>query len=337
QRRNRGVCCNTPQPFCPLRTFFVPPPEPCSVESQTQLPNHKTAMNQSGRRQGLSTAAKDLLVVCLGSVVAFALAIRFEAFERFAAWATTHDAWRVDDVVGVLVLLGFAAGVFSWRRWRALKAQIIRRQTAEESLHSLEEYRNLFQLANDAILILDAEATVLDVNDKACESYGIARDQFIGCNLRDITEDPGGYKHRLEQMLTDGKPQEFEAVHIHPDGFPINFLVNTSLIEYRGHNAILSLNRDITERKRAEEALRESEENFHRIVEISPDAIIVHRDGVIDFVNNAGVKMIGAASRSELIGKSVFYRIPPAYHEVMVERLGRLQQGEFPSPVEIKL
>jgi len=411
-----------------------------------------------------SAAAKDLIIICVGAVVAFFLALKFAIFERFAAWTAIHEEWLVDDVVVVLVLLGLAAGVFSWRRWRELRAEVTRRQTAEESLraseesykrivqeaeeimyrtdahgrfvfcnatgakilkyseaellglsyleivrpdqrsaaeqfykrqlidntpstyyefsalakdgtevsvgqnvqlvtkdgrlagfqavardmterkHSeealrkLEEYRNLFQLANDAILILDAaEGTVLDVNDKACESYGIARDQFIGCNLRDITADPVGVKHRLEQMQTDGKPQEFEVVHIHPDGSPINFLVNTSLIEYQGHNAILSLNRDITTRKRVEGALRESEESYHRLVEMSPDGIIVHKDELVEFVNSAGLKLIGATSESAVIGKSVINLVKPEYRELMKERVGRLQRGEFLPSIEVKV
>jgi PAS domain S-box-containing protein len=443
--------------------LFCPLPELVQSKVKIQLPPQETDMHESGRRRPSATA-KDLIIICVAAVVAFVLAVKFEVFERFVPWAAAHDEWLVDDVVVVLVLLGFAAGVFSWRRWRELRVEITRRLTAEESLleteesyrrivenaediiyrtdargrfifcnsttarilkysesellglrylevirpdqraaaaefyrrqlidntpstyyefsalskdgtevvigqnvqlvtengrlagfqavardmterkrseealRSLEEYRNLFQLANDAILVLDvSEGTVLDVNDKACESYGIARNQFIGRKLQDITPNSTGADHRNERPRTEGQLQEFEVVHVRPDGSPINFLVNSSLIEYQGRTAILSINRDITERKRAEEALRESEENFQRIVEISPDAIIVHRDGVIDFVNNAGMNMIGAATKSELIGKSVFYRIPPAYREVMAERIDKLQHGEFPPPVEIKL
>jgi PAS domain S-box-containing protein len=303
----------------------------------------------------------------------------------------TRDEWLVNEILVMLILLGLAAGIFSWRRWRELRAEVTQRQIAEEALRrteehyrgiaekadeiillgqnvqlvtenvalpgfqvaaremterkrseeplrTLEEFRNLFQLANDAILIIDAtEGTVLDVNKKAAELYRIERDQFIGCNLRDITLDPVATDHRLARLRTEGNLQEFEVLHMRPDGSSIHFLVNTSLIEYQGRKAILSINRDITERKQAEEALRESEENFQRIVEISPDAILVHQDGVIDFVNNAAVEMIGAASKSELIGKSVFYRIPTEYHAVMAERVGRLQHGESPPLVEIKL
>jgi PAS domain S-box-containing protein len=421
-------------------------------------------MHESGRRRPTSAAAKDLLIIFFGAVAVFALALKFEAFERFTAWGVTHNEWLVDDVIVVLVLLGFAAGVFSWRRWRELSTEVTRRkiaeeslrkrdesykriveqaeeiiyrtdaqgrfifcnptgarilkytesellglhylevirpdhrdavaefykhqfidripsryyeftavardgteillaqnvqlltenglvvgfqavarditerQRSEESLRKLEEYRNLFQLANDAILILDAsEGTVLDVNDKACELYGIARDEFIGCSLRDITQDPIGAEHRLEQMQTEGKPQEFEVVHVHADGSPINFLVNTSLIEYQGRRAILSINRDITERQRAQEALRESEGSYHRLVEMSPDGILIHKDGLVEFVNSAGLKLIGGTSESAVIGKSVTDLVKPEYREVMTERVGRLQRGEFLPPIEVKV
>jgi PAS domain S-box-containing protein len=429
-----------------------------------QLRNQVIDMNERGRRPIISATAKDLIIICVGAVAVFVLAMEFEVFERFASWAAKHDAWLVDDVVVVLVLLGFAAGVFSWRRWRELRAEIFRRHTAEESLRAsedsyrriveqaeeiiyrtdvqgrflfcnptglrilkysesellglnylavirpdqraaaeafyklqlidntpstyyefsalardgtvvlvgqnvqlvtenreivgfqavardmterkrseealrqLEEYRNLFQLANDAILVLDvSEGTVLDVNDKACESYGIVRDQFIGRKLRDITRDSVGIEHRIERLRTEGKLQEFEVVHVRPDGSPINFLVNTSLIEYQGRKAILSISRDITERKRAEEALRESEESYHRLVELSPDGILVHRDGILGFVNSAGLRLIGCSSESAIIGKSIFDLLRPEYRELMRERVARLQRGELLPPVEVKV
>jgi PAS domain S-box-containing protein len=428
------------------------------------VPNQEINMKESGRSRTPTGAAKDLLTISLGALVAFALSVRFEGFERIAAWAAKHDDWRLDEGLLVLVLVGFAGGVFSWRRWRELRAEAIRRHTAEESLREseesyrriveqaeeiiyrtdargyfifcnprgarilkytesellglhyldvirpdyrdaaeefykhqlisgtpttyyefpavchdgaevllgqnvqavvengritgfqavardmterkrseealrkLEEYRNLFQLANDAILILDAaEGTVLDVNDKACESYGVAHDEFISRTLQDITKDPGGAEHFLERVRTEGKLQEFEVVHINLDGSPINFMVNTSLIEHQGRKAILSINRDITERKRAEAALRESEESYQRLVEMSPDGIIVHKDELVEFVNSAGLKLIGATSETAVIGKSVIDLVRPEYRELMKERVSRLQRGEFLPQIEVKV
>jgi PAS domain S-box-containing protein len=392
------------------------------------------------------------------------VAVQLEAFDRFAKWPMTHDEWVIDEILVTLILLGLAGGIFAWRRWRELSAEIIRRQIAEESLRKteesyrgivehaeeiiyrtdaqgrftfcnstavrilrypesqllglnylevirpdqraaaqefyrrqlidnvpstyyefsaftgdgtevfvgqnvqlltengrlagfqavardmterkrseealrkLEEYRNLFQLANDAILVLDvSEGTVLDVNDKACESYGIARDEFIGSKLQDITPSAIYTEPGIEQLRTEGKLQEFEVVHVRPDGSLVNFLVNSSLIEYQGRNAILSISRDTTERKRAEEQLRESEESYHRLVEMSPDGIMIHQDGLVKFVNTAGLKLIGGSSESAVVGKSVLELIRPEYRELMSERVGRLQHGEFLPPVEVKV
>lgn len=142
---------------------------------------------------------------------------------------------------------------------------ITERAAAVEALRKSEEYHNLFQLANDPILIFKPEGEiVLDVNDKACQTYGIPRRAFIGKSLKDISAETARSERYLSRLLAAGTAQEFETVQFHADGTPICFLINASVIEYQGHRAILSINRDITDRKRAEEALRESEDHLRQ-------------------------------------------------------------------------
>lgn len=197
-----------------------------------------------------SSAWRDLAITFVVAGVLFIVATRFDLFKRFAAWSARYDSWQVNEAATVLVFLAFALAIFSWRRWRELKAETDRRQ----------EYRNLFQLANDPILILDAtDARVLDVNDTACQVYGIVREKFIGRRLDEMTQDPAGTRRQLEQLRNEGRIEDCEAVHVRADGSPIYLLINRSLIEYQGRPAILSINRGNAERKHAEEVLRQSE------------------------------------------------------------------------------
>ncbi len=96
---------------------------------------------------------------------------------------------------------------------------------------------------------------------------------------------------------------------------------------------------DLTERVRVEENLRESEERYRGLVEASPDAIVVHQDGEIVFVNNAAMGLLGAKTSEELIGSRVTKFVHPDYMDMVVERIAMVQKagGELPLAEEVLL
>jgi len=123
------------------------------------------------------------------------------------------------------------------------------------------DYRILFERANDAIVIFEPQdETILDLNQKACELYGFAREELVGTSLKRLTQDI----HRGEKLISDlmrkGSWENFETVHRTREGGTLTFLGSLSVIEYRGRRAILSINRDIRERKRFEEELLRAKE-----------------------------------------------------------------------------
>ncbi len=87
---------------------------------------------------------------------------------------------------------------------------------------------------------------------------------------------------------------------------------------------------DITGRVRMEGDLRESEERYRTLVEMSPDAIFVYIEGKIIYINRQGVKIFGATSSEELIGKPILDFIHPDYHEIVRERIGLIHKERKP-------
>jgi PAS domain S-box-containing protein len=142
---------------------------------------------------------------------------------------------------------------------------ITQRKEIEENGRKAEEYRNLFRLANDPIIIFEpVTEIVLDVNDKACDVYGYPRNDFIGMSLKKISYSGDGEAEQLQELLRYGGSQEFESVQRRADGTPLHLQINSSLIEFKQQQAILSINRDVTARKQTERALHEREEQLRQ-------------------------------------------------------------------------
>jgi len=91
--------------------------------------------------------------------------------------------------------------------------------------------------------------------------------------------------------------------------------------------AVLGVTRDVTEWKKAEQLLRQSEERYRRLLAVLPDAILVVRDNRILFANEQGLGLFGAAQAEELHGKWVYDVIQPDYHESVAERIRHLLAG----------
>ena len=142
---------------------------------------------------------------------------------------------------------------------------------AERELRASEaRFRTFVDHAMDAFFVLDDGLTVLDVNREACDSMGYSREELIGMHPRDF--DVGLNEtsvKRLNQRIAAGETLTFETRHRRKDGTSFPVEIRAGQFEPGGRQ--LCLVRDITERKRAEDALKVSEERFRTLVQFSFD------------------------------------------------------------------
>jgi PAS domain S-box-containing protein/putative nucleotidyltransferase with HDIG domain len=178
---------------------------------------------------------------------------------------------------------------------------------AEEALRkSVQDYRRLFDNANDVVLIFEPEhEIILEANAAACAVYGFDHDELVGMSLRSLTRNVGAGTAHIQDFLEGRQQNNFESIHFNKAGEDIHFLINCSLISYDGREAILSINRDITERRRAHEKLRESEEKFKKAFYTSPDSININRleDGMYVSINHGFTRIMGY-SEEDIVGRT---------------------------------
>jgi PAS domain S-box-containing protein len=169
-----------------------------------------------------------------------------------------------------------------------------------------QECKNLINGMNDTAFVINFEGKFVEVNETAVEVLGYSREELLDMGPADI--DPVLSAEDIEHLIggmKKGEKQVFVTAHRTKSGEEIPVEVSSSLVAYKGYPAILSIARDITERKKVEEALRESEERFQTVIENLPDEIFVHDlDGKFILVNKTSCKKTGY-TKDELLSMRV--------------------------------
>ncbi len=211
---------------------------------------------------------------------------------------------------------------------------------AEEELRASEErYRLLAQNSLTGIYI-HQDGRFVYVNDRMAAILGYDRDQVMGRPFWEFVH-PDDREFVRHVHTTGSGPQEA------PSSFVIRVLcrsgeekhveVLASHIVHEGRPANMGNLADITERKRAEQALRESQDRYRTLVEESFDGIFVQKAAKIVFANSRLCEMLGY-DKGELEGKDHWVVYHPSYQELTRERAQARMRGEYvPSRYEVKL
>ncbi|MFO1424848.1 MAG: PAS domain S-box protein, partial [Candidatus Competibacteraceae bacterium] len=186
----------------------------------------------------------------------------------------------------------------------ALSGHLLLRQLQE----SEERYRTVFENAHDAIIVHDFRGAIQAVNRTMLTLYGLEHEEALKATIADLS-GPGNLSNPADDhwpRIARGEILHFEWNARKPkDGtcFPVEVILRA--IRFGGENCILSNVRDIAERKRAEAALRSSEERFAKAFRSSPAAIVISTldEGRFIDVNDRWLSMMGY-TREEMIGRT---------------------------------
>ncbi len=191
---------------------------------------------------------------------------------------------------------------------RSMLEGITARKRAEMALQESEQrFRRLVEHAADAFLVVDDEGRFIDVNRRACDSLGYAREELLAMSISDIQVQVDFEKLKeMWKRMVPGVPLTLEGAHRRKDGTTFPVEVRVGLIELGGGQCKFALARDVTERKRIEHALRESEEWYRDFYEEAPIAYFsIGIDSRIRQANKRAAELLGCPM-PELLGRSVF-------------------------------
>ena len=201
--------------------------------------------------------------------------------------------------------------------------------------HRVERhYREIVEQAVDIIYSRDLEGYLTSINDAGARFFGRTVEDLVGTHLSELIGVEAAEKDIADtRAWTTDSPMR--SIHsIRDTQGKLRCLEGIISVERDSQGNPLRVRgvvRDITEQKKTEAALKESEERYRRLVELSPEAIVVHSEGKILYVNPAAQKLWGASAPEELIGKSILDVVHRDYRELVKERVRQVGEDGMPS------
>ncbi|MDH5194812.1 MAG: PAS domain S-box protein [Nitrospira sp.] len=203
--------------------------------------------------------------------------------------------------------------------------------SAEEEL-----FAKAFRSSPHPIGITELESgRCLEVNDACLEIFGFRRDEVIGQTtlMLGIWPDPRERSRFIDQLSAEGTVRNWELPMRMKNGGLRQFLISSEVIMLGGKHCLMTIGNDITDRKKAEDALRESEQRFHAIYDQTYEFIgLLTPDGTLVDVNQTALAFRGL-QRSDVVGKlfweTPWWDISPALQERLKSAIAEAATGKF--------
>ncbi|MCK4964098.1 MAG: PAS domain S-box protein, partial [Dehalococcoidia bacterium] len=220
-------------------------------------------------------------------------------------------------------------------------ADITERKRMEDELRESEEkLRIMFESIRDGITVYDLEGRIIEMNEAALRLHGFSnREELIGQNgLMLVAEkDRARARENTKRTFKEGRSGTVEYTLLTKGGEEFEAEYGGALVRDGFGKAVgfIGMTRDITERKRAEEALRESEEKLRYMFESIGDGVIVSDlEGNIVDVNEAELHMLGCSNKEEIIGPNGLQFIAEQDRDRAIEDMMKAVEVGYGAPMQ---
>jgi PAS domain S-box-containing protein len=261
----------------------------------------------------------------------FILEFRFRHKDGSYRWIYNKAASILDENGNVVRMFGAHTDITEQKLYQ------LRLQESEQ------QFRTLFDKAADAIFIADMDnGIILNVNEAACKLMDLPKERLIGLHQSQLhppdikSEVIEKFNDHIRETDNSGLSTPVETEIIRNDGSRVYVEIRSSRILYQGKECIMGMFRDISERKKAEKELIESEKKLRRFFETTIDGICaVDSQERITFVNPRMCEMIGY-SHDELINKTIMELLFPEDLPTFIEEKNKRRKG-LSSVFELRL
>ncbi|MBN1574238.1 MAG: PAS domain S-box protein [Deltaproteobacteria bacterium] len=204
------------------------------------------------------------------------------------------------------------------------KIETENKKVLEALRESEERYRHLCDASMEGVAIHEG-GIIIDANRAFAEMFGYERGEVIGINALDLSDQ--SFRDRISKGTRSKREEPCEAVGIRKDGSTFIGELHAKEIIYKGKDVGLITIRDITERKLAVKALRESEEKYRSVVDNAREGISITQDWLFKYANKEHNKILGCEIH-ELISKPFIDFIHEDDRDMILERYKMVLRGE---------
>ncbi|HPS21018.1 MAG TPA: PAS domain S-box protein [Candidatus Omnitrophota bacterium] len=197
------------------------------------------------------------------------------------------------------------------KRIAELEAENIKlKKDEEQNRRTLTHLDFLTRYANDIIILLDENFNFIEVNERVVDVYGYTRQELIGMNAIRLRAPEARTSFKEQTAIAPSGRNLFETIHQHKNGrqFPVE--ISLRVFESGGKKYYQAIIRDISERKKIEKALRESELKYRTLFETAREAIVILKEGRCVDCNTGALEMYGYSSK-DVVGTDIFKFAPP--------------------------